>query len=155
MAETDSTDKRILKTLQQNAKLTTKELANEVNLSVTPVFERQKRLEKEGFIKKYVAVLDPEKIGLNMIVFCNVKLKQHSKQNGKAFVEAINKMDEVTECYNTSGDYDFMIKIYVKDMKDYQNFVLNKLGEIDAIGSLHSTFIIGEIKNSQSLPLDI
>lgn len=153
MTNIDSVDRGILNTLQQNAKLTTKELANEVNLSATPVFERQKRLEKEGFIQKYVAVLDPEKLGLGMIVFCNVKLKQHSRLNGSSFIEAINRMDEVTECYNVSGEYDFLIKIYVKDMKDYQNFVLNKLGEIESIGSLHSIFVIGETKNSHCLPI--
>ncbi|MCQ2218316.1 MAG: Lrp/AsnC family transcriptional regulator [Paludibacteraceae bacterium] len=155
MVKIDDTDRQILKVLQRNSKLTTKELANEVNLTATPVFERQKRLEKEGVIQKYVAVLDPEKVELGLIVFCNVKLKHHSKQYGADFVSAINAMDEVVECYNISGEYDFMMKLYVKDMKHYQNFVLNTLGEIDAIGSLHSIFVIGETKSFSGIPLNV
>lgn len=151
--ELDQIDKSILKELQKNSKLTTKELATAVNLSPTPVFERQKRLEKEGYIQKYVAVLDSEKVGNGMIVFCNIKLKQHTREHGAKLIEALNKMEEVTECYNTSGDYDFMIKIYVQNMKDYQDFVMNKLGDIDSIGSLHSIFAIGEIKNSHTVPV--
>ncbi|MCQ2235661.1 MAG: Lrp/AsnC family transcriptional regulator [Bacteroidales bacterium] len=149
----DETDIAILRELQNNGKLTTKELANEVNLSMSPVFERQKRLEKLGFIKKYVAVLDPKKLGYGMSVICNIRLKQHSRENGAQFVEAISKIDEVTDCWNTSGDYDFMIRVYTRDMEHYQQFVLNVLGDIESIGSLHSIFVIGTVKSSHALPL--
>ncbi|MBP5458129.1 MAG: Lrp/AsnC family transcriptional regulator [Paludibacteraceae bacterium] len=149
----DKTDKDILRILQQNAKLTTKELAASVNLSSTPVFERQKRLENEGYIRKYVAVADPEKLGLGILVFCNVRLNQHTRTNGNDFVEAINAMEEVVECYNTSGEYDFMLKVYAKDMKDYQDFIIGKLGAIDCIGALHSIFVMGEAKNAHSVPV--
>lgn len=153
MERLDATDIKILKALQENAKLTTKELAERVNLSLTPVFERQRRLEREGYIRRYVAELDPEKLGSNLIVFCSIKLKQHTKENGLRFMEAINQIETITNCYNISGDYDFMMKIYVRDMKHYQDFVLNTLGSIDAIGSLHSTFVIGEVKNTGTIPV--
>lgn len=153
MANLDTTDQLILKELQQNSKLSTKELASLVNLTPTPVFERQKRLEKEGYIKKYVAVLDPEKLGYGIIVLCSVKLKQHTRENGNQFMSVINQMDQVTECYNISGEYDFMMKVYVRDMKDYQDFVMNKLGSIDCIGGLQSIFVIGEAKHSNCIPI--
>lgn len=153
MEKLDTVDIKILKILQDNAKLTTKEIAEKVSLSSTPVFERQRRLEREGYIKRYTAELDPEKLGCNLIVFCSIKLKQHTKENGFQFMEAINKIETITNCYNISGDYDFMLKIYVQDMKHYQDFVLNTLGEIDAIGSLHSTFVIGEVKSSRAIPV--
>ena len=142
----DETDKQILKTLQKNAKLTTKELAEAVNLSPTPVFERQKRLEKKGYIKKYVAVLDPEKLGLGLLVFCKVKLKQINHEIADSFVRQILLIPEVTECYDTSGAYDYLLKVRARDMKQYQEFVLNKLGEIESLASIESTFVMSEEK---------
>ena len=153
MAKLDSIDLKILRTLQDNAKLTTKELADVVHLSSTPVFERQKRLEREGYIMGYSARLDAEKLGYGMTVLCNIRLRHHNSENGRQFVEAIAGIDEVTECYNTSGEYDFMMKIYVRDMKHYQEFVLGRLGSLDCIGSLHSVFVIGETKKSNGVPV--
>ena len=149
----DNIDIQILRFLQKNSALTTKELAKLVNLSVSPVFERVKRLERNGYIKKYCAVLDAEKLSRGFIVICNVRLKQHSKELGKQFTEAIMAIEEITECYNISGDYDFMLKIHVESMQRYQDFVLNTLGEIDSIGNLQSHFVMGEIKNSYAIPL--
>lgn len=153
MEKLDNTDLKILRALQANAKLTTKELADMVNLSPTPVFERQKRLEREGYIKRYSAILNAEKLGNGILVFCNIVLKQHGKKYGHQFMSAVAGIQEVTECYNTSGDYDFMMKVYVKDMKHYQDFVLNTLGEIECIGSLHSVFVIGEVKEACGVPV--
>ena len=154
MADTlDETDLQILRTLQKNAKLTTKELADAVHLTPTPVFERQKRLERQGYIKKYMAVLDAEKINRGFIAFCNLRMKQHSHENAHRIMEAVQQIPEIVECYNISGDYDFMLKIYVSDMKAYQEFVLRILGDLDCIGSLNSFFVLGEVKNSHQLPL--
>jgi len=147
----DETDLQILKTLQKNAKLTTKELSESVHLTPTPVFERLKRLEKKGFIKKYVAVLDPEKLGLGLQVFCKVKLKQINHEIADSFVRRIQRIPEVTECYNTSGAYDYLLKVRTKDMKHYQEFVLNKLGEIESLSSIESTFILSEVKQSYGI----
>jgi Lrp/AsnC family leucine-responsive transcriptional regulator len=149
----DQTDLAILKILQTDSSLTTKEVASRVNLSPTPVFERIKRLENSGYIKKYTAILDATKLNKGLMIFCNVRLKQHSKELGRQFMEAMLAIDEVTECYNISGDYDFILKIYVESMQHYQDFVLNKLGEVDGIGNLQSLFVMGEIKQSYAIPL--
>ncbi len=154
MAETlDQTDLQILKTLQKNSKLTTKELADAVHLTPTPVFERQKRLERQGYIKKYVAVLDPEKLGQGLLVFCKVKLKQINYEIADAFTRRIMRIPEVTECYNTSGAYDYLLKVRARDMKQYQEFVLTKLGDIDSVASIESTFVMSEIKQNYGINL--
>lgn len=149
----DAIDIKILKVLQQNAKLTTKELAEAVHLSASPTFERQKRLEREGYIKKYVAVVDPDMAGNGMLVLCNIRLKQHGKEYAREFVDAVKQMEEVTECFNTSGDFDFWIKVFVRNMHHYQDFVLNRLGEMESIGSVHSVFVIGTVKNVHAVPV--
>ena len=151
----DEIDIKILRQLQQDAHLTTKELADIVHLSPSPTYERQRRLEREGYIERYIAVVNRKKTQNNMIVFCNICLKQHGKKTGEDFMAAIANLPEVTECYNTSGDYDFMMKIYVRDMEHYQDFVLNTLGVIESIGSLHSIFVIGEVKNTRAIPIMI
>ncbi len=149
----DETDIKILKELQQDSHLTVKELAVKVNLSPSPTFERQKRLEREGYIEGYTAIVNPEKVGNGMMVLCNIRLKQHNQKNNKVFLDAVQTIDEITECYNTSGDYDFQIKVYVRDMNDYQKFIVDKLGNIDCIGNLHSVFVIGVIKSTHSIPI--
>lgn len=149
----DEIDLQILKTLQKNAKLTTKELADAVHLTPTPVFERQKRLERQGFIKKYVAVLDPEKLDQGLQVFCKVKLKQINHEIADAFTRRIMRVSEVTECYNTSGAYDYLLKVRARDMKQYQEFVLNKLGEIENVSSIESTFVMSEVKQTYGISL--
>lgn len=152
MTETlDSIDLQILRTLQKNSKLTTKELADAVNLTPTPVFERQKRLERRGYIKRYVAVLDAEKLGLGLQVFCKVKLKQINHEIADAFARRIMRLPEVTECYNTSGNYDYLLKVRAANMKQYQEFVLSKLGDIDSLGSIESMFVMSEVKQDYGL----
>lgn len=110
MIKLDETDKDILRYLQQDAKLTTKELASRLNLSPTPVYERVRRLEDQGVIKKYVALVDREKVGRDLMVLCNIRLKEHAQEAGAKFVKAIVGMSEVVECLNISGDYDFFDK---------------------------------------------
>ena len=149
----DGIDIMILRELQKDAKLTTKELAAKVNLSASPVFEWQKRLEREGYIKRYVAVVDPIRTGNGIMVLCNVRLKHHSKEFSRQFTSVISEIDEVVECFNTSGDYDYQLKIYARNMHDYQDFVLGTLGDLDCIGSLHSIFVIGEVKNTLCIPV--
>ena len=142
----DQIDLQILKTLQRNAKLTTKELADIVHLTPTPVFERQKRLERLGYIKKYVAILDPEKLDRGLLVFCKVKLKQINSEIANSFVRRIQYIPEVTECYNTSGTYDYLLKVRARDMKQYQEFLLTKLGDIDSVAAIESMFVMSEVK---------
>ncbi|KPM49376.1 Lrp/AsnC family transcriptional regulator [Jiulongibacter sediminis] len=147
MPKFDETDRLILKYLQEDAKLTTKELAGRLNLSPTPVYERVKRLESEGVIKKYVAVIDREKVGKDLMVLCNIRLKEHEQKAGAKFVKEITELPEVAECLNISGDYDFLIKVVVSDMREYQSFIMNKLASLENIGSTQSIFVMGEIKN--------
>ena len=147
METLDKTDILLLKILQENSNLTTKELASKVNLSTTPVFERLKRLENGGYIKKYVAVLDAAKLNRGFVVFCSVKLRRLNKEIANNFVSTIQNIDEVTECYNISGDYDYLLKIHAPDMKYYQEFIINVLGTIDSLGSLMSTFVMHEEKH--------
>lgn len=151
----DSTDLLILQELQLDGHLTIKELSQKVHLSVSPVYERVRRLEREGFIKGYVAVLDAEKIDCGFVAFCYLKMKQHSHENAVQIMERVQNIPEIVECHNVSGDFDFLLKIYVKNMKQYQEFVMRILGDIPAIGSLNSSFVLGEVKNSHRLPLPI
>lgn len=147
----DKVDLQILRTLQGNARLTTKELASRVSLSSTPVFERLKRLENNGYIKKYIAVLDAEKLNQGFIVFCNVKMNRLSREIAQDFTEIIRNIPEVTECYNISGSFDYLLKIHAPNMKYYQEFVLNVLGTIENLGSLESTFVMDEIKHEYGI----
>lgn len=149
----DSVDLNILRCMQENARLTTKELAARVHLSTTPVFERLKRLEHSGVIRKYVAVLDAEKLHLGFVVFCSVKLKQMNREVAREFVSVVKDIPQVAECYNVSGEYDYLLKIHAPDMKYYNEFILNVLGTIDSIGSILSTFVMDEIKNTHALHL--
>ena len=147
----DAVDMEILRALQKNARLTTKELAAMVNLSTTPVFERVKRLEQRGYVKGYVAVLDAEKLGRGFVVFCSVKMRRIGREIAEDFARVVRSIPEVTECYNISGSYDYLLKIHAPNMKYYQEFVLNILGNIDHLGSLESTFVMDEIKHDLGL----
>ncbi|WP_338375443.1 Lrp/AsnC family transcriptional regulator [uncultured Flavobacterium sp.] len=149
----DAIDKKLLVYLQQDAKKTTKELSLKLNLSVTAIYERIKKLEREGIISKYVALLDRKKIDKGFMVICNIKLVQHNVNSVTTFEKEIVKLDEVLECYHVSGDYDYIIKIYVTDMDAYREFMLTKLTTLQHIGSTHSVFMIGEVKNETNFKL--
>ncbi len=143
----DHVDIQILRTLQENARLTVKELAAKVRLSSTPVFERLKRLEEGGYIKKYMAVLDAGKLDRGFVVFCNVKLRRMNRDIAGEFARIVQDIPEVTECYNISGGFDYLLKIHAPDMKYYQEFILNVLGTIESLGSIESMFVMDEVKH--------
>lgn len=147
----DRTDLQILRVLQENGRLTIKELAAKVSLSSTPVYERLKRLEGNGYIKKYIAVLDAEKLNQGFIVFCNVKLKRMNRDIAKDFMDMVQDLPEVTECYNVSGSTDYLLKIHAPDMKAYNEFLINKLGAIESLGSVESMFVMSEVKHNYGL----
>lgn len=140
----DATDLNILRLLQQDARLTLKEIGARVNLSSTPVYERFKRLEREGYIRKYVAVLDVEKLNMGFSVYCSVKLKQQNLEVSERFSKAMLELREVTECYNISGQYDYLLRIQASSMKTYREFVLNVLGSMPEVYSFESTFVMDE-----------
>lgn len=149
----DKTDLDILRALQGNARLTLKELAAQVHLSTTPVFERMKRLESSGYIRQYVAVLNAEKLNRGFMVFCSVKMSRLSREIAADFAAVIRDIPEVTECYNISGRYDYLLKIHAPDMKYYQQFLLNVLGTIEYLDSLESTFVMDELKQHYGISL--
>lgn len=149
----DEIDKKLLLFLQENSKQTTKELSYKLGLSVTAVYERIRKMENTGVISKYVALLDRQKINRDFIVLCHVKLAQHKKQHVLQFEKEIMTLDEVTECFHVSGDYDYILKIGVKDMPDYRNFMLTKLTALQHIASTHSSFMISEVKNTTAIVL--
>ena len=146
--ELDKADKKLLYFLQEDSKQTTKELANKLDLSVTAVYERIKKLEKQGIISKYVALINKQKVEKNFIVLCHVKLIQHKKEYVVNFEKEVMNLPEVTECFHISGDYDYILKICVKNMEEYRNFMVTKLTTIQHIGSTHSSFMIAEVKNT-------
>jgi Lrp/AsnC family leucine-responsive transcriptional regulator len=149
----DAIDKKLLNLLQNDSKKTTKELSLKLNLSVTAVYERIKKLEREGIIANYVALLNRNKIQKGFVVFCHLKLMQHTKEFISQFEKEIVKLNEVLECFHVSGDYDYILKICVKDMEEYREFLVTKLTTLQHIGSTHSTFMIGEVKNTTAFDL--
>ncbi|MFM9988319.1 Lrp/AsnC family transcriptional regulator [Flavobacterium sp.] len=144
----DEIDKNLLKLLQTDSKKTTKELSSKLNLSVTAVYERIKKLEREGIIEKYVVLLNRKKIEKGFVVFCHIKLIQHTKEFLTKFESQVIKLNEVLECHHVSGDYDYILKIVLKDMEEYREFLVEKLTTLEHIGSTHSTFMISEVKNT-------
>jgi len=147
----DEIDLSILKLLQQNAKTTVKEIADHVHLSTTPVHERIKWMEKTGVIKQYAALVDHSKVKKGLMVICYVSLKQHNKNAGSKFIKSILEMNEVIECYNISGEFDFMLKVVAESMDAYYNFHVNKLSQADNIGHVQSVFVMGVIKQTHVL----
>lgn len=151
MLKLDQTDRTLLMLLQEDSKQTTKELSNKLNLSVTAVYERIKKLEKERVIKNYVAILDKNRIAKKFMAYCHVRLTQHSKDFVIQFEREIIKLEEVLECYHVSGDYDYILKILVADMEAYRDFMITKLTAIPNIGNTHSIFVIGEVKHTTAI----
>ena len=149
----DEIDSKLLGLLQEDSKKTTKEYAHHLNLSVTAVYERIKRLEKTGIIRKYVALVDKKKIDRAFVVLCHVKLVQHTKAYVLQFEKEVQGLQEVVECYHTSGDYDYILKIYVRDMEAYRDFMVTKLTALNHIGSTQSSFVINEVKHTTRIPL--
>jgi DNA-binding Lrp family transcriptional regulator len=144
----DSKDLAILKLLQQNARITVKEISDKVHLSTTPVYERIKWMEEKGVIKQYATLVDHSKLNKGLIVIVYVSLKQHNKTAGTKFIKAINEMNEVIECYSISGEFDFMLKVIVEDMNAYYDFHVNKLSESENIGNVQSVFVMGVVKQT-------
>lgn len=147
----DAIDIAILKLLQQNAKITVKEISDKVHLSTSPVHERIKRLESSGVIKQYATLVDHTKVKKGLMVICYVSLRQHDKNAGTKFIKYMNELNEVIECYNISGEFDFMLKVVAENMDDYYNFHVNKLSQSDNIGHVQSVFVMGVIKQTHVL----
>ncbi len=147
----DSVDKKLLALLQDNSKPTTKELSINLNLSVTAVYERIKKLEKGGVISKYVALVKKDKVDKTFVAYCHIKLVQHTQDYVIKFEKEVANLAEVLECYHISGDYDYLLKVIVKDMEAFREFMVKKLTSISHIGSTHSMFVINEVKHTTAI----
>ncbi|AJR04434.1 Lrp/AsnC family transcriptional regulator [Siansivirga zeaxanthinifaciens] len=144
----DSIDLTILRILQNDSKKTNKEIATALNLTISPVYERIKRLENDGYIKKYVAVLDKKLLNYPVTAICMVSLRYHNEGFIDKFEQQIKELPEVQECYHMAGKVDFFLKINMKSLDHYHDFVRLKLSNISNIGVLESYFVLKEIKQS-------
>jgi len=151
----DASDRAILRLLQSDASLTIKEVAQQVHMSTTPVFERIKRLKREGFILQFTALLNRRKVDLPMLVFCDVSLKEHNRNYLLRFEQEVGGLPEVLECHHIAGAYDYLLKVAVRDMDSYQHFVKEKLAALENIGRVQSHFVMTEVKNTTELSLYI
>lgn len=147
----DAKDLAILKLLQQNARITVKEISDKIHLSTTPVHERIKRMEDSGVIKQYATLVDAAKVKKGLMVICYVSLRQHSKTSGDKFIKAINDLNEVIECYTISGEFDFILKVVAENMDAYYDFHVNKLSQVENMGKVQSVFVMGVIKQTHQL----
>ncbi len=149
--ELDEKDRAILRLLQDNAKITVREIAAKIHLSTTPVHERIRRLEETGVIRQYATLLDHSKVRKGLLAICYVSLKEHNKKSGAKFIKTMQEMPEVLECYIIAGEFDFMLKVAVESMDAYYDFHVNKLGQVENIGHVQSTFVMGVVKQSHQL----
>lgn len=151
--ELDAVDKQLLHLLQTDSKQTNKALAYQLDMSVTAIFERIKKLENAGVIQKYVALVNYKKASHAFVAFCHIKLVQHTHDYVVKFEKEVTNLSEVLECYHVSGDYDYLLKVVVKDMDDFRAFLVNKLTSIQHIGSTHSMFVISEVKHTTAISI--
>ncbi|MGE5519669.1 MAG: Lrp/AsnC family transcriptional regulator [Candidatus Dadabacteria bacterium] len=147
----DSIDLQILRLLQDNARITIKEISEQVHLSTTPVHERIKQMEENGTIRQYVTIINGARVKKGLMVIVYVSIRQHSKNAGSKFIRSIQEMDEVIECLTISGQFDFMLKVVTENMDSYYDFHVNKLSQLENVGNLQSVFVMGVVKSTVKL----
>jgi len=154
MKQIDNVDKEILKILQTDCRITAKEIATRLGMSKTPVYERIKKLESQGFILKYVALTDPKKADKGLISYISVLLTNHSKEVVEEFTKQVKEMPEVSECYYVSGNIDFLLKVYTRDMEDYYRFITNQFSTIRNMNRFYSSFILDTTKQETAFDFE-
>ncbi|WP_290698537.1 Lrp/AsnC family transcriptional regulator [Lacinutrix sp.] len=147
----DAIDTKLIELLQEDCKQTNKALSGKLNLSITAVYERIKKLENNGVIDSYVALIKKEAIEKSFVAFCHIKLSKHTQEYVVSFEKDVAKLEEVLECFHISGDYDYLLKVLVKDMEAFREFMVEKLTTINHIGSTHSMFMINEVKHTTAI----
>lgn len=150
----DDVDKQILEILQENAMATAKEMAYNLSLTTTPIYERIKKLQKTGIIKQYVALLDADILGKSILVFMNITIKDHHSEKRNEFVQEMQKLKDVIEFYHTSGSFDFLVKVRFSDIRSFKNFLVNEVASIHNIGDIESQIVLEEIKYSTKTIID-
>ena len=153
MNQLDNTDRKLLSMLQSNSRMTVKELSAAVNLSQTPVYERVRRLESDGYIRQYVALLDARKLDLGLTAFVMVKLIRQDNVTTDRFTRTVGGIENVVDCYGIAGTFDFLLKVLVRDMESYKRFVVDVLGNIDCVGSMETVFVLNEVKRETAIPI--
>lgn len=153
MNQLDNTDRKLLSMLQSNSRMTVKELSAAVNLSQTPVYERVRRLESDGYIRQYVALLDARKLDLGLTAFVMVKLIRQDNVTTDRFTRTVGRIENVVDCYGIAGTFDFLLKVLVRDMESYKRFVVDVLGNIDCVGSMETVFVLNEVKRETAIPI--
>ena len=149
----DNTDKSILRILQKDALAKLKDISSAINLSVSPTHDRIKRMETEGVIQNYVALIDRKKMELGMVVFCHVTLDKQTKNNFAEFEQTILQFDEIVSCNLVSGSFDYYLKVITKDVETYNKFYQEKLAVLPMVAHINSLFVMDEIKTTTALPL--
>lgn len=149
----DEVDIKILNLLQNDAKLTAKDLGDQIALSQTPVYERIKKLERQGVIRKYVALLEADALNKSLIVFMNITIREHGNGSRDAMVRQLIDLPEISELYHTSGQYDFMAKLRVSTIADYRTFLVDKMANIDNVKDINGQIVLEEVKHTTSLDL--
>ncbi|MEP5254695.1 MAG: Lrp/AsnC family transcriptional regulator [Winogradskyella arenosi] len=149
----DKIDTQLLDLLQKDSNRTTKSIAEELGMSTSPIFERIKKLEKEGYIEKYVAVLNPKKIGLKLTVFIGITLQGHTRSYLEKFVKEINGFPEVVECHRVSGNFDYLLKLVVEDIEAYETFIISKLTLLPYLGNVQSLIAMSTSKATNAIDL--
>ncbi|MGQ9798646.1 MAG: Lrp/AsnC family transcriptional regulator [Ignavibacterium sp.] len=150
----DSIDKQILSILQQDAKITNVELARKIGISPPAMLERVKRLEKNGIIKRYVAIVDPSKISKGIFALVSVSLSAHQLSSIDQFTRQIKKLDEVLECYHVAGEEDFILKIAVSSIEEYEKFILSKLTKINGVNKVNTKFVLSTVKYNTKIKIE-
>ncbi|MFQ3213336.1 MAG: Lrp/AsnC family leucine-responsive transcriptional regulator [Marivirga sp.] len=149
----DEIDIQIIKILQSNARITNKELAAKLSLTTTPIYERVKRLERLKVIQRYVAIVNPKTVGKGLMALCMLRLEKHTKDKLAAFEAHVATIPEVVECYHLAGQYDYHLKVIVKDMNAFQDFVVNKLSINENLTNVVSSFVMSKITDTTAIPL--
>lgn len=149
----DKTDIKILDILQKNGRITNSELAKKITISPSPTLERVKKLEQRGFIRNYVALVDPHKVGITCFTYVEVTLKRHGNKPVERFTDAIKKMEEVTECHHITGEADFLLKVATKDIPQYEHFIIHKLTALEDVQHLKTLVVLSTIKQETKISI--
>ena len=150
----DPTDKLLLRTLQLDGRLTNVELARAIHLSPPATYARLRRLEKDGYIRQYAAVVDREKTGYDLLCFIRVSLQMHQLEQVEGFRELTRQMPEVLECHHITGEYDYLLKVALRNRKDLERFLVDRLTPIPGVARIHTSLVLTEVKATMALPLE-
>lgn len=153
MKHWDEVDTKILQLLQADGRMTNADLAKNVGLTPPSALQRVRALEKAGLIKGYTALLDSERLGLRLTAFTFISLALHQDLAIERFRKSVSELGEVMECYNISGDFDFILKVLVRDIRSYEIFVREKLSRIKGVGKIQTSFVIGTPKQTTKIPI--